>query len=344
MANLDYKYDEPGGLSPQKDGHGRGIIIFIVVLLLTVGIVYLIIPKDTGNGGKTDDPGATGNGTTSTETTTGNQQEGSTPASDTGATPAATETTPEDTNTKDPVEPPAGATDDPVKGVPWKNDPAPEKDVPEKPVSEDTLKAESELTRKNWHAVETRSGDWCISHTVVRGDTLERIARKYHTTVNAIKEINKLKSNTVYLGSKLTIVPGPWKIEVVKSSRRLRLINTSGNKERTFGVFDVGIGRQGRTPTADFVISIRVRNPDYIAPDGGVYAYNTPGNPLGAYFLKLAQPETADRPLAGYGIHGTADDSDIGKSISHGCIRMRNAEVKELYMLCPVGTPVHIAE
>ena len=341
MANLYYNYDEPG-LSPKKSGRARGVIIFIVVLLLTVGIVYLIVPKDSGDGGKTGDPDSKGNGGTPTEATTENPAE-VTPAP-IPETPPVAEVEKELPVVPETTETTTEATENPVKGMPWKNDPAPETDVPEKPVAEDTLKAENDLTQKNWRAVGVHSSNWCISHTVVRGDTLERIARKYHTTVNAIKEFNKLKSNTVYLGSKLTIVPGPWKIEVAKSSRRLRLINTAKAEERTFGVFDVGIGRQGRTPTADFVISIRLRNPDYIAPDGGVYAYNTPGNPLGDYFLKLAQPETADRPLAGYGIHGTADDSDVGKSISHGCIRMRNAEVKELYLLCPVGTPVHIAE
>ena len=111
-----------------------------------------------------------------------------------------------------------------------------------------------------------------------------------------------------------------------------------------FGVYDVGIGRQNRTPSADFVISIRLRHPDYIAPDGSVHAYGTAENPLGDYFLKLAQPTSVNRPLAGYGIHGTGNDREVGRSLSHGCIRMKNDEVKQLYLLCPVATPVRIEE
>jgi L,D-transpeptidase YbiS len=43
-------------------------------------------------------------------------------------------------------------------------------------------------------------------------------------------------------------------------------------------------------------------------------------------------------------IHGTNDEASIGRIASHGCIRMRNREVIELFDLVPVGTPVWIDE
>lgn len=43
-----------------------------------------------------------------------------------------------------------------------------------------------------------------------------------------------------------------------------------------------------------------------------------------------------------YGIHGTAYEESIGSSASHGCIRMFNEDVKELYSIVPVGTEVAI--
>lgn len=43
-----------------------------------------------------------------------------------------------------------------------------------------------------------------------------------------------------------------------------------------------------------------------------------------------------------YGIHGTRNESSIGRSASHGCIRMYNRDVKELYSIVPVGTAVVI--
>lgn len=43
-------------------------------------------------------------------------------------------------------------------------------------------------------------------------------------------------------------------------------------------------------------------------------------------------------------IHGTNQEQHVGQAGSHGCIRMRNAEVAELFELVPVGTPVWIGE
>ncbi len=41
-------------------------------------------------------------------------------------------------------------------------------------------------------------------------------------------------------------------------------------------------------------------------------------------------------------IHGTPDSTELGKPGSHGCVRMRNAELVELFDLVKVGTQVEI--
>lgn len=43
-----------------------------------------------------------------------------------------------------------------------------------------------------------------------------------------------------------------------------------------------------------------------------------------------------------YGIHGTDVPSSIGKSVSHGCVRLHNENIMELYYSVDVGTPVTI--
>lgn len=43
-------------------------------------------------------------------------------------------------------------------------------------------------------------------------------------------------------------------------------------------------------------------------------------------------------------IHGTPDTEPVGTPGSHGCIRMRNRDVAELFDLVPVYTPVEISE
>lgn len=47
-------------------------------------------------------------------------------------------------------------------------------------------------------------------------------------------------------------------------------------------------------------------------------------------------------PWGTYGIHGTNKPWSIGGFASHGCIRMRNRDVEELFEWVPVGTPVVI--
>lgn len=43
-------------------------------------------------------------------------------------------------------------------------------------------------------------------------------------------------------------------------------------------------------------------------------------------------------------IHGTGDDQPMGVPRSHGCVRMRNRDIIELFELLPVGTEVEIVE
>jgi L,D-transpeptidase YbiS len=43
-------------------------------------------------------------------------------------------------------------------------------------------------------------------------------------------------------------------------------------------------------------------------------------------------------------IHGTPDSTDMSKIGSHGCVRMRNSDVIELFELVEVGTQVLISE
>ena len=43
-------------------------------------------------------------------------------------------------------------------------------------------------------------------------------------------------------------------------------------------------------------------------------------------------------------IHGTGEDQPMGVPRSHGCVRMRNRDIIELFELVPVGTEVEIVE
>ena len=56
-------------------------------------------------------------------------------------------------------------------------------------------------------------------------------------------------------------------------------------------------------------------------------------------FNRLGESDTMRRYIY---IHGTPDSMQIGAPGSHGCIRMRNADLVELFDLVPAGTAVEI--
>lgn len=49
-------------------------------------------------------------------------------------------------------------------------------------------------------------------------------------------------------------------------------------------------------------------------------------------------------PWGSFGIHGTLDTYSVGWASSHGCIRMNNSEVADLYKIVPIGTKVIIVD
>ena len=46
--------------------------------------------------------------------------------------------------------------------------------------------------------------------------------------------------------------------------------------------------------------------------------------------------------VKGYGIHGTNNPASIGRNASHGCIRMRNRDIEELFGMVSVGDEVDL--
>jgi lipoprotein-anchoring transpeptidase ErfK/SrfK len=45
-----------------------------------------------------------------------------------------------------------------------------------------------------------------------------------------------------------------------------------------------------------------------------------------------------------YAIHGTNNPSSVGRFVSHGCIRMYNADIVDLYRRVHLGTDVYVLQ
>lgn len=62
------------------------------------------------------------------------------------------------------------------------------------------------------------------------------------------------------------------------------------------------------------------------------------------FWLHGLEPRNANTYLRYIYIHGTNDEQSIGRPASHGCVRLRNRDVIELFDLVTVGTPMWIGE
>jgi lipoprotein-anchoring transpeptidase ErfK/SrfK len=130
----------------------------------------------------------------------------------------------------------------------------------------------------------------------------------------------------------------PTVVTIHRNGFRLRLFK----RLRLVKSYGIAVGAVGyETPTGTYRIQNKAVNPVWNAPNrpwAGLYAGRSiPGgsaeNPLKARWLGIVN---------GVGIHGTAAEYSIGSRASHGCIRMRVADVIDLYRRVPVGTPVYI--
>jgi lipoprotein-anchoring transpeptidase ErfK/SrfK len=102
---------------------------------------------------------------------------------------------------------------------------------------------------------------------------------------------------------------------------------------RVVKIFPVAVGAAATpSPTGSFTVIARVVHPTWFGPHKVV----PPGvrNPLGPRWIGLSRK--------GYGIHGTSSPRSIGRPASHGCIRMHNADVEELFSLVAVGDAVEL--
>jgi lipoprotein-anchoring transpeptidase ErfK/SrfK len=97
--------------------------------------------------------------------------------------------------------------------------------------------------------------------------------------------------------------------------------------------FQVAVGADvSPSPTGEFRIVSRVQNPTYYRP--GTIIPAGKDNPVGTRWMGLSRK--------GLGIHGTNAPNSIGRAASHGCIRLRNRDVEQLFTMLRIGDVVQI--
>jgi len=100
--------------------------------------------------------------------------------------------------------------------------------------------------------------------------------------------------------------------------------------------FTVAVGKKGwETPTGKFEVRELVRNPVWKSPWTGKVSAPGPNSPLGERWIGFWSDGKNS-----IGFHGTPAENSLCSAASHGCVRMRNRDVKVLFDLVRMGTPV----
>jgi lipoprotein-anchoring transpeptidase ErfK/SrfK len=176
-------------------------------------------------------------------------------------------------------------------------------------------------------------------YVIESGDYLQKIAKKYNTTVALLKVMNGLETDMIRLGDRMLVFNGDFSIRVSKSRNELDLLLG----DRLFKRYRVGTGEFGKTPVAEFKLVDKIVEPPWTRPsDGRQIEYGDPENVLGSRWMAIKSEEHPE--LTGFGIHGTWERDSIGKQSSAGCIRMLNEDVEELFDLVPRQTSVKIID
>jgi lipoprotein-anchoring transpeptidase ErfK/SrfK len=127
-------------------------------------------------------------------------------------------------------------------------------------------------------------------------------------------------------------------IVIRTSERRLYYVLGGGQAIR----YPVGVGRRGMAWTGSAFIDGKYIKPGWSAPESirkdyarlpTVVPGGSPSNPMGAAAMTLSGGGE-------YAIHGTNNPGSVGGFVSHGCIRMYNSDIMDLYQRSSYGTPV----
>jgi lipoprotein-anchoring transpeptidase ErfK/SrfK len=158
---------------------------------------------------------------------------------------------------------------------------------------------------------------------------------------------------TFRAGADYKLIKGPFHAIVYKSIFKLDLYlhRKSDNLDPVFiKRYDVGLGQNNSTPVGLWRLGcgaltdasgqrergklLRARwNPPPNSTRRLSIEYNMPGYPFGrkGMWISMVGLDENTKKLTDYGIHSTDDPSSIGRQASMGCIRLRDADIQEVY-------------
>ena len=173
-------------------------------------------------------------------------------------------------------------------------------------------------------------------------DVQEMLAERFHMDIRYLKKLNADKKFTV--GETITVFnPGaPLNEKITRLvAKKADNILYAYNGDRLIATYPTTVGSSDTpSPTGTFSIVNRVKNPWYRASSGEgkdkkVFMLPPgPNGPVGVVWMGLSKPS--------YGIHGSPVPEGISRQASHGCVRLTNWDVLEVYANVDTGTKVDL--
>lgn len=209
------------------------------------------------------------------------------------------------------------------------------------------LKALNDLAHKTIFSSKVYEGDEvAYAYTVRAKDTLASLSNQSGCPVAILKQINGLSSDSLKAGSTIKLLRGPFHVQIDKSACTLTVYANPGNSGQTF-LYQarVAVGRNNGTPEGLFRIGAKAEKATWNPPSSmkdtnpNPVKWGQKGYPLGkdGIFMRLTGIDPQTSKMKGYGIHSTNDQGSIGKARSHGCVRVGDKDIRNLYNMLEAG-------
>jgi hypothetical protein len=189
-------------------------------------------------------------------------------------------------------------------------------------------------------------------HEVASGELPARIAKRFSVSPGLLSALNAdYDERRLAVGVKLKVLDARG-LSLVADTRRCRLAawleRGQGERKRLIlvGYWPIGVGAQATpTPIGRSFVSERALDPQWTDPrTGQVHAPGSAENVLGGYWMRLDEAGLGKRGIGLHGYTKAPPQEWLEKRDSDGCLRLRKADIAQVFHLALEGTPITIVE
>ncbi len=175
---------------------------------------------------------------------------------------------------------------------------------------------------------------------------LQMLSQRFHMDEQFLQVLNP-GADLSKAGTQIVVVdPGAATLPAVKTldvNKEMAQVIAYDDSHKVVAVFPATVGSTTRpSPKGTWKVTGVSQNPDYMYDPskltwgpkhaGKLHIPPGPNNPVGVVWIALSAPD--------YGIHGSPDPHVIGKTASHGCVRLTNWDAEELSKAVKPGVKV----